>query len=143
MVKQRRPYGTHWELPGGYYEPGESFEEATVREVLEETGVDVEVAELVCTLVWERKHDRRRNVLAYFHATPADPGQVPRPQLEEGIEDAAYLDPGDLADGEIHPLERPVLDRWLAVAATGFHLRADVSVRADGTQSYAFRPHAS
>ncbi|KMK76782.1 NUDIX hydrolase [Alkalihalobacillus pseudalcaliphilus] len=32
-----------WELPGGYVEPGETFEETAVREVKEETGVDIEV----------------------------------------------------------------------------------------------------
>jgi len=32
-----------WSLPGGRVETGETDEEATVREVLEETGLDVEV----------------------------------------------------------------------------------------------------
>ena len=52
------------------YEPGESFEQTTAREVLEKTAIAVEVGELVCTMVWEREHDMRRNVLAYFLATP-------------------------------------------------------------------------
>jgi 8-oxo-dGTP pyrophosphatase MutT (NUDIX family) len=143
MIKQRRPYGTHGELPSGYYEPGESFEQAAAREVREETGIDVEVGELVCTLVWEREHDRRRNVVAFFRATPVDPGQVPRPQLDEDIEDAAYLDLSDIPDGDIHPLELAILDRWPETGSTGFHVRAVVSVHADGTQSYAFRSHAS
>jgi 8-oxo-dGTP pyrophosphatase MutT (NUDIX family) len=143
MVRQRRRYGTHWELPSGYCEPGESFEQATAREVLEEAGVAVEVGELVCTLVWEREHDRRRNVLAFFLATPVDPEQEPRPQLDEDIDEAAYLDPDELDDGEIHPLNQAVLKRWLAARTTGFHLRADVSVHPDGTQSYAFRSDAS
>jgi cysteine synthase A len=36
LVRQRRAYGVHWEFPSGYYEPGESFEETTAREVLED-----------------------------------------------------------------------------------------------------------
>jgi ADP-ribose pyrophosphatase YjhB (NUDIX family) len=75
MIRQRRPYGVHWEFPSGYYEPGESLEEATAREVLEETAIAVEVGEFVCTMVWEREHDRRRNVLAFFVATPVEPGR--------------------------------------------------------------------
>ena len=143
FVKQRRQYGTHWELPGGYWEPNESLEQTAAREVLEETGVPVEVGDLVCTLVWEREHDRRRNLLAFFRAEPLDAGRRPIPQVEEDIDDAAYLDPLALPDGELHPLERPILDRWLPAGETGFHLAADVSVQPDGTQSYAFRSHAS
>jgi 8-oxo-dGTP diphosphatase len=36
-----------WELPGGGMAPGESAEEAVVREVQEETGVRVEIVELL------------------------------------------------------------------------------------------------
>lgn len=56
MVRQRRPYGVHWELASGYYEPGETYEECAAREVLEETGVGVNVCDLVCTILWERAH---------------------------------------------------------------------------------------
>jgi ADP-ribose pyrophosphatase YjhB (NUDIX family) len=139
MVRQRRPYGIHWELPSGYYEPGESFEDAAAREVVEETGIDVEVVGMVCTLVWEREHDRRRNVLAFFEAVPVDPGQEPRPQVEEGIDEARWVDPFAFDDGEIHGLEAPIIRRWRDEGAIGFHLHADVTVHPDGTQSYAFR----
>ena len=139
LVKQRRQYGTHWELPGGYCEPGESLEQTAEREVREEAGVAVEVRGLVCTLTWEREHDRRRNVLAFFSAEPLDPAARPEPQLDEDIDAAAYLDPHALPDGELHPLERPVLERWLSSGERGFHLAAAVSVHDDGTQTYAFR----
>jgi 8-oxo-dGTP pyrophosphatase MutT (NUDIX family) len=139
MIRQRRPYGIHWELPSGYYEPGESFEDAAAREVLEETGVAVGVTALVCTLVWEREHDGRRNLLAFFEAVPIDPEQQPRPQVEEGIDDAAWIDPFALDDGEVHGLELPILRRWREEGATGFHLHSEVTVHPDGSQSYAFR----
>ena len=32
-----------WEYPGGMVEPGETFQEALIREIKEETGVDVEI----------------------------------------------------------------------------------------------------
>lgn len=143
LVKQRRPYGVHWELPSGDYEPDESFEEAAAREVLEETGIDVEVGELVCTLVWERRHDRRRNVLTFFTATPIDASQEPRPQLDEGIEDVAYLCPDLLPAGErLHPIEVPVLEGMHAGAPKPFHVHVEVLVESDGTQSYIFRGDA-
>ena len=139
LVKQRRHYGTHWELPGGYWESGESLEQTAAREVHEETGIAIDVGELVCTMVWERAHDHRRNVLAFFRGEPREAGRRPRPQTEEDIDDAAYLDPRSLPDGALHPLEAPLLERWLGSGETGFHLVADVSVGPDGTQSYAFR----
>lgn len=139
MVRQRRQYGVFWEFPSGYYEPGESFEETTAREVLEETAIAVEVGELVCTMLWERERDRRRNLLAYFLATPSSPAAEPRPQIEEDIDAAAFVDPGELG-AEIHPLHQAILERWWGTGATGFHLHADVSVHPDGTQSYVFGP---
>ena len=36
-----------WGLPGGWVEPGESLAVAAVREVLEETGLSVEVTHLI------------------------------------------------------------------------------------------------
>lgn len=51
LVRRGRPpaYG-EWSLPGGAVEPGESLEEAVVREVAEEIGLTVEVVEVVAVL---------------------------------------------------------------------------------------------
>jgi ADP-ribose pyrophosphatase YjhB (NUDIX family) len=138
MIRQRRPYGVHWEFPSGYHEAGESLEQTAAREALEETGVAVEVEELVCTMAWEREHDRRRNVLAFFLAAPVDPTVQPRGQVEEDIDDAIYVDPAELK-AEIHPLDHVILERWWDSREIGFHVHADVSVQPDGTQTYAFR----
>ena len=138
MVKQRRHYGTHWELPSGYVEAGESFEQAAAREVLEEASVAVEVGDLLCTMVWEREDDRRRNLLAFFVATAVDPGAEPRPQTDEDIEDAAFLDPRAIEVGKLHPLNEAILDRWWERRETGFHVHADIHVDAGGTRSYVF-----
>ena len=44
----RQNYGQrYWSLPGGSMEPGESVDQAAVREVKEETGLDVRLTRLV------------------------------------------------------------------------------------------------
>ena len=53
----RRPAGKSrallWEYPGGKTEPGESREEALIRECREELGVTVEVGPVACELTHE------------------------------------------------------------------------------------------
>lgn len=51
LVRRGRPPGAGlWSLPGGRVEPGESDPAAVVREVREETGLDVAVGRLIGTV---------------------------------------------------------------------------------------------
>ena len=54
LLITQRPAGGHlaglWEFPGGKREPGETFEECLRRELREELGIEVEVAERVESL---------------------------------------------------------------------------------------------
>lgn len=75
----RRPeeamLGGLWEFPGGKQEPGESLEQTVVREVREETGLDVAVQRLLGTV--QHAYSHFRVTLSVFRCLPRD-GQQPR-----------------------------------------------------------------
>lgn len=50
VQRGREPSYGKWSIPGGLVELGESLQEAVVREVREETGLDVKVRDLVASL---------------------------------------------------------------------------------------------
>ena len=43
----RRADNSQWCIPGGHMEPGESVAEAVIREIFEETGIEVEIVKLI------------------------------------------------------------------------------------------------
>lgn len=54
-----------WELPGGRLEPNEQLEETLIREMKEETNLDVTVNRLIDTWVYEVIKDRFVLIVAY------------------------------------------------------------------------------
>lgn len=51
LVKRRRsPEADHWGLPGGKVEPGESVEDAIIREISEELGTTIQLGRWICTV---------------------------------------------------------------------------------------------
>lgn len=48
LIKRKKdPYKESWALPGGFVEYGETVESAAIREVKEETGLDVDLCRIV------------------------------------------------------------------------------------------------
>ncbi|MDR2987142.1 MAG: NUDIX hydrolase [Nocardiopsaceae bacterium] len=106
LVKQS--YGLRlWALPGGMASPGETLEEAAVREVREETGLDVQLGGMVALA------DRGPLLLAVF--TGAVRGGEMRPEPGE-IEELRWFSIDELAsvDGCSYALARELAAAGLA-----------------------------
>ena len=104
-----------WALPGGGMELGESIEQGAIREVKEETGLDVEVVGLVGV------YTNPQHVMAY------DDGEVRQQfslcfttkllggelQFDDESTDIAWVAEGDLADYPMHPSMRLRVQHFL------------------------------
>jgi 8-oxo-dGTP diphosphatase len=55
-----------WELPGGKVEPGEFFADALVREIKEETDLDVEVGDFAEAIQNDYQHKRTVQIMMYL-----------------------------------------------------------------------------
>nr|BFD92050.1 NUDIX domain-containing protein [Kitasatospora sp. Xyl93] len=97
-----------WALPGGGHDIGESVADTVVREVREETGIDVEVASVV-GLYTDPAHvmayddgEVRQQFSICFKALPV--GGALRTSSES--KEVRWVDPADLDDLDIHPSMR-------------------------------------
>jgi ADP-ribose pyrophosphatase YjhB (NUDIX family) len=95
LIERGRPPGKGlWSVPGGKVEWGETVVDACRREVLEETGVVVDVGPLVTWI--ERMDDAHHYVILDFVATPA--GSSEQPVAGDDAAQARWLSPQDLME---------------------------------------------
>jgi 8-oxo-dGTP diphosphatase len=88
------PAAGEWSVPGGRVETGETLAEAVVREVAEETGLDVVCDELVG---WVERIDAEHHFVIFdFGATPVGPADV-EPRAGDDAAEAAWVPLSDLA----------------------------------------------
>jgi 8-oxo-dGTP pyrophosphatase MutT (NUDIX family) len=115
LVIQDR-YGT-WTLPKGHLDPGETEEQAALREIAEETGVSCTIQRLLTRTRYPvyRRGIWRDKQVAYFLASA--PLVAPVPAIDEGIAVAEWLLPAKAISLISYTQVREVLRRALAVHA--------------------------
>lgn len=103
LIRRGRPPGEgRWSVPGGRVQGGETLHEAVVREVAEETGLEVAVADF---LGWVERIDSATGthfVILDFLVVPADPAQGPEAATDAAEAewfDLDALDGLDVVDG--------------------------------------------
>jgi 8-oxo-dGTP diphosphatase len=83
VLAVHRPRYDDWSLPKGKLDPGESFEEAALREVREETGVRAELGEELPAVRYVDHRGRPKLVRYWTMRVLDDPGFVPNDEVDE------------------------------------------------------------
>lgn len=116
LIAQRKPddkYGNFWEFPGGKCEEGESEEDCLRREMKEELGIEVEVAQKAGT--YQMQYPDRVFEMHFFWCRWA--GGEPRP-LE--CQDFRWVTRAEIAAYNFLPADRDLVGQ-LATGELQFH----------------------
>ncbi len=99
-----------WSLPKGHIEVGESAEDAAVREVAEETGIQGRVVGRLGTIdFWFVVDDRRVHKTVHHYLMLAEGGALSDDDIE--VAEVAWVPLADVADRLAYADERRLLDR--------------------------------
>ncbi|MEU5098920.1 NUDIX domain-containing protein [Streptomyces sp. NPDC020996] len=123
LMVQRSDNG-RWALPGGGHDVGESISDTVVREVREETGIEVEVVGLT-GIYTDPGHviryddgEVRQQFSICFRARPTG-GEL---RTSDETTQVRWVDPADLAGLDIHPTMRLRIDHALDPKRTAPHI---------------------
>jgi 8-oxo-dGTP diphosphatase len=78
-----RPRYDDWSLPKGKLDPGESFDEAAVREVEEETGLRARLVRELPSVEYHDNKGRPKRVRYWVMEVEEDPGFVANDEVDE------------------------------------------------------------
>jgi 8-oxo-dGTP diphosphatase len=105
LIERHRAGQHYFTFPGGHVEPGETPEQAAVRETREELGMDVTIRRLVAEIWW---HDRPQ----YYYLVEAAGGdfgtgtgeEMHNPLSGQGTYQPIWIPLGNLLDLPVFPL---------------------------------------
>ena len=114
IVKRKfEPLAGQWSLPGGGVELGETLEDSIVREMLEETGLDIEVGPVIEVFDRITRDDdgtvRYHFVLVDYLCWPVG-GEL---RASSDVADARFVDPADLPQYKLTAKASDVIARAL------------------------------
>ena len=117
LIKRRfDPLAGRWSLPGGAVELGETLEASVAREMLEETGLDVDVGPVIEVFdritVDDDRRVRYHYVLVDYLCWPVG-GEL---RAGGDVDDAVLVDPADLAKYDLTVKATAVIERALQLA---------------------------
>ncbi|MCB1021581.1 MAG: NUDIX hydrolase [Bryobacterales bacterium] len=104
----RERYGGEWSLPKGKLEKGESFEQAALREILEETACRAEIEDFLASLDYRVK-GKPKVVLFYRMRVLEERPFLPSAEIQA----LEWLEPEAALERLVHRQERKVLRIWM------------------------------
>ncbi|AMD16694.1 DNA mismatch repair protein MutT [Methanobrevibacter sp. YE315] len=94
-----------WELPGGKVDPGESFDDALVREIKEETSLDAKVGDFAEAVQNDYAHKRTVQLIMYLDDVEGDV------KISDEHIDWMWADLGDVESLELSSSFKKVLKK--------------------------------
>ena len=93
-IRRTKPNETYWVIPGGGVEEKETNEEALIREIKEELGVDIKIDKLLLEI--DSKKPETINQKEYFYLCNIEGGEIGSGQGPEYEEDSKYIGAHDI-----------------------------------------------
>lgn len=85
------PIGGEWHILGGHLEYGEQPEEAMEREIEEETGLEVEVHQVIDVMTWSDRN-QALSILYHCEASTRDT------EAKDDLQDVKWISPEEIKD---------------------------------------------